>query len=253
LLKNKFMMRIFIAGTLMAVTLLALPTASFAATCDPTVAGIQCPLEGEGISEIFFVNLINKVANWLFTFLLVLAVVFIVIAAYKYMFSQGSDEAVTAAHKMLIYAVVAVAVAMLSRGFVFVVRGLITGTSSTPTASSTPPAAQNPIVQPTGPSLKGFDIVTDSKSPPTFLNLSDGILTFTNFMVEQCNDGWVPAVKIGPISQLQAGCTGLCSTHKDIGTAYDSYALSPSGVTVQVQRCLDDHSPIIQIGGQRFP
>ncbi len=75
-------------------------------------------------------DLITTITNWLFVILLVLAVLFIILAAYRYMFSQGNDEAVAAAHKMLIYAVVAVAVAFLAKGIVFVVRQLVTGSNS---------------------------------------------------------------------------------------------------------------------------
>lgn len=70
--------------------------------------------------------LIETITNWLFVFLLVLAVLFIILAAYKYMFSEGGEEGVSAAHKMLIYAVVAIAVAFLAKGIVFVVRQLVT-------------------------------------------------------------------------------------------------------------------------------
>lgn len=90
--------------------------------------GIQCPIPFDpNINANVFVNLINTVANWLFTFLLVLAVIFIVLAAYKYLFSSGDAEAVESAHKMLMYAAVAVAVALLSRGFVYVIRNVTTG------------------------------------------------------------------------------------------------------------------------------
>lgn len=71
------------------------------------------------------VRLLESITNWAFVILLVLAVLFIILAAYKYLFSGGSDEAVETAHKMLIYAVVAVAVAFLAKGIIFVVRNLV--------------------------------------------------------------------------------------------------------------------------------
>lgn len=72
------------------------------------------------------VGLLETITNWAFVLLLVLAVLFIILAAYKYLFSGGSDEAVETAHKMIIYAVVAVAVAFLAKGIIFVVRQLVT-------------------------------------------------------------------------------------------------------------------------------
>lgn len=71
------------------------------------------------------VDLIRIITNWMFTILLVLAVVFILLAAYKYLMSGGGEE-VGAAHKMLLYAVVAIAVAFLAKGIVFVVAELVT-------------------------------------------------------------------------------------------------------------------------------
>lgn len=120
-------MRTFLQRAFLGLFLLSLPALSFAATCTPDPAtGLQCPLDETSFSgPEFITGLINKVSNWLFTFLLVLAVTFIVIAAYKYLFSGGSEESVSAAHKMMLYAAVAVAVALLSRGFVVVVRSLV--------------------------------------------------------------------------------------------------------------------------------
>ncbi|PIT93371.1 MAG: hypothetical protein COU06_00160 [Candidatus Harrisonbacteria bacterium CG10_big_fil_rev_8_21_14_0_10_38_8] len=73
--------------------------------------------------------LIIRIANWMFTLLLVLAVLFIILAAYKYLLSQGGDG-VKEAHKMLVYAAVAIAVAFLARGIVFVVEQLVSSGGS---------------------------------------------------------------------------------------------------------------------------
>ena len=75
------------------------------------------------------VGLIKTITNWLFTFLLALAVLFIILAAYKYLISGGGEE-VGKAHKMLIYAAVAIAVAFLAKGIVFVVEELVTSGNS---------------------------------------------------------------------------------------------------------------------------
>jgi hypothetical protein len=144
-------MRTFLQRAFLGLFLLSLPALSFAATCTPDPAtGLQCPLDETSFSgPEFITGLINKVSNWLFTFLLVLAVTFIVIAAYKYLFSGGSEESVSAAHKMMLYAAVAVAVALLSRGFVVVVRSLV-GASAGPSTSggSTTPGTTGTTTNP---------------------------------------------------------------------------------------------------------
>ena len=76
------------------------------------------------------IDLIRTITNWMFTILLVVAVIFILLAAFKYLASEGGEE-VAVAHKMLIYAAVAIAVAFLAKGIVYVVAELVTtGNSS---------------------------------------------------------------------------------------------------------------------------
>ena len=77
-------------------------------------------------------GLMDRITNWFFTILLVLAVIFIIFAAYKYLMSGGGEE-VGKAHKMVLYAAVAVAVAVLAKGVVNVTKVLIGGSSSSQT------------------------------------------------------------------------------------------------------------------------
>lgn len=75
------------------------------------------------------IDLLRTITNWLFTILLLVAVIFIILAAYKYLFSGGGEE-VGKAHKMLLYAAIAIAVAFLAKGIVYVVGELVTSGSS---------------------------------------------------------------------------------------------------------------------------
>ena len=70
-------------------------------------------------------KVMDNLTNWMFTVFMILAVIFILLAAYKYLFSGGGEE-VAKAHKMILYAAVAVAVAILARGVVHVVASLLT-------------------------------------------------------------------------------------------------------------------------------
>lgn len=122
------MKKILIAGLACSLLLSFAPLAS--AQCANPPCGVPDPSQtilGEGNDGITGgVALVTKITNWLFTILLILAVLFIIVAAFKYLFSGGSEESVGTAHKMLIYAVVAIAVAFLARGIVFVVQELVT-------------------------------------------------------------------------------------------------------------------------------
>lgn len=63
----------------------------------------------------------EKIGNWMFSVLMALAVIFIVIAAFKYLTSGGGDKT-KEAHKALGYAVVAVIIGVLSKGIVYAIE-----------------------------------------------------------------------------------------------------------------------------------
>ena len=69
--------------------------------------------------------------NWLFYFLIILAIIFVVIAAFRYLFAAGDPEKVKSAGHMLIYAAVAVAVGLIAKavpGLVITLMGATGGT-----------------------------------------------------------------------------------------------------------------------------
>ena len=82
--------------------------------------------------------ILDNITNWVFTIFMVLAVIFVTLAAYKYLMSGGGEE-VGKAHKMLMYAAVAVAVAVLAKGIVVVAEKLVTPSAPTTSATSTTP------------------------------------------------------------------------------------------------------------------
>lgn len=67
---------------------------------------------------------LENVANWMFSIFLTIAVIMIIYAAFVYI-TAGGGENVSKAHKMLIYAVVAIAVAFLARGFDDIVSSIL--------------------------------------------------------------------------------------------------------------------------------
>ena len=84
-----------------------LPLVSFAQTLPPAPITTLTDITG----------IILTIITWLFTILIFLAVLFIIIAAFKYLTAAGDPEKVKSASNMLIYAAVAIAVALLARGF----------------------------------------------------------------------------------------------------------------------------------------
>ena len=106
-----------------------------ATSSNPNVAagydvGAACPSGATCLKDTFsdgagdVVTLVKTITNWMFTFLLLIAVMFFVMAGYKYLTSGGGEE-VSSAHKMVVYGAVAVAVGALAQGISFVVQKLV--------------------------------------------------------------------------------------------------------------------------------
>lgn len=72
-------------------------------------------------------RILETIGDWMFTILLVLATIFVIIAAYKYLIGSTNPEEIKKAHKMLIYTAVALIVAFLARAISFLVQQLLFG------------------------------------------------------------------------------------------------------------------------------
>jgi len=113
-------------GAYVFLTLALSPALAFAQSAAPTKIQVPVgkpPLVGASFEGI--IGIITQLINWLFIVLLVLAVLFIIMAAFSYLTAGGDEEKVAAAHKKVIYAVVAVAVAFLAQGVSFIVGELL--------------------------------------------------------------------------------------------------------------------------------
>lgn len=94
-----------------------LPIVASAATIQKLGPGVKS-FEG-------FLGIFDTLITWLFTILLVLAVIFIILAAFQYLTAGGEEEKIKQAHKKIIFAIVAIAVAFLAQGVSFVVAQLL--------------------------------------------------------------------------------------------------------------------------------
>jgi len=101
--------------SIVSLTSLAFPLSVFAQP-DPTV--IDTP---SGV-----VKLLNDLGDWAYGILLGLAVIFIVVAGYMYLFSGGDTEKTEKAKKTIVYAVIAVAVAILAKGIIALLQNVLT-------------------------------------------------------------------------------------------------------------------------------
>jgi hypothetical protein len=76
-------------------------------------------------------SIVCSILTWIFTLAIVFSVVFVFVAAYRYLFSGGEPEARGKAGKTLTYAAVGVAIAILARGFPAIVSTLFPSANAT--------------------------------------------------------------------------------------------------------------------------
>ncbi|OGY63006.1 MAG: hypothetical protein A2745_03035 [Candidatus Harrisonbacteria bacterium RIFCSPHIGHO2_01_FULL_44_13] len=89
------------------------------------VTGVVTPPSPPVTSAQDIINVLNTLINWVFTLLLILATFFIFYAAYLYLTAAGDAEKVKTASNQIIYAAVAIAVALVAQGVRFVVEQLL--------------------------------------------------------------------------------------------------------------------------------
>jgi len=74
-----------------------------------------------------FIEALRTLTDWLFVILVVVAVVFIIMAALQFITGGGDPTAVSQARTKLIWAAVGVGIALLARGLPAAVENLIRG------------------------------------------------------------------------------------------------------------------------------
>ena len=93
---------------------------------DPPTGVIPTGAEATDITSITDVQeVVTRIVGWAQVFFYIIATLFIIFAAFKYLTSGGEDEKVKEAKNMLIYSIVAIAIAAVSGGVVLVVRNFL--------------------------------------------------------------------------------------------------------------------------------
>jgi len=72
-------------------------------------------------------NVLKRVADMLFTLLLIVAVIFVILAGFKYLQAGGDPEKFKEANRMILYAVIALAIGFIAKGVPNIVRTIIEG------------------------------------------------------------------------------------------------------------------------------
>ncbi len=71
------------------------------------------------------VDVINNIVRWVYIIFFILAVLFIIFAAFTYLTAGGDEEKVKKAKDQIIYAAVAIVVALLAVGFQVIISNFL--------------------------------------------------------------------------------------------------------------------------------
>lgn len=193
-------------AVLLAFSFLLVPALSLAQTppatppAAPAVGGPSIVPNTLQEGPYKLVCLIRDVTNWIFTGFLVVAVIFILIAAYYYLIAEGNAEEVLKTHRMLIYSAVGIAVAILSRGFITVVQS-VTGVPIQETCASGGPQQGATGVQGNGTQNTNTNTNTNGGAGANnwvqlgFVRSDNGGHPFDS-EVQKCSDGLTPGIVI---------------------------------------------------------
>jgi len=81
-------------------------------------------------------NVVANIVKWVYTIFFIVAVMFILFAAFNYLGGASEPEKIKKAHNMLIYAAIAIAIAFLSVGARFIVKNFLENYSSNNTINN---------------------------------------------------------------------------------------------------------------------
>ena len=71
------------------------------------------------------IDILKTIVKWTYVIFFIIAVLFLILAAYNYLTAQGDPEKVKNVHNQLIYAAIAVAVALIAVSFDLIIKNFI--------------------------------------------------------------------------------------------------------------------------------
>jgi len=88
---------------------------------------VTAPSNINNINQILSAANICTIINWVFWFIIIFAIIFTLIAAFRYLTAAGDPEKVKRAGATLLYVVIAVVVALIAKGLPLLVSSFIGG------------------------------------------------------------------------------------------------------------------------------
>lgn len=113
--------KILKVGGAVGLATLVLPVLVFAQT---GITGPVGPPDADfGFQEV--IGVMNTLVTWIFTIFIILAVIMVIVAAFFYLTSGGDGTKVKKATQMVVFAAVAIAVALLAISIRYIVENLL--------------------------------------------------------------------------------------------------------------------------------
>jgi hypothetical protein len=106
---------------------LAIFAAPFIASAQVTEPPVTAPQNIANIDQILNSQVFCTLINWVFWLIIVLAVIFTLVAGFRYLFAAGDPEKVKVAGSSLLYVIVAIIIALIAKGFPTIISSLVGG------------------------------------------------------------------------------------------------------------------------------
>ena len=101
-----------IAVIISILILSVVPMVGLINSANAQYTGLQGTPQSYGLPQ--WMERVNMIIRWIYTIFLVVAVIFVLIAAFQYLTSSGDKDKVKKATNMLMYAAIAIVVAVLA-------------------------------------------------------------------------------------------------------------------------------------------
>ena len=115
-----------IAGLLVTLAVPAFAQVQSGPCPNPPVPGVPCSITTTGGPNTIY-NILANVINIAFIVLMLLAVLFIIWAAFNYLTAGGDAEKVENAQRQLMYAVIAIVIGLLAKAVPLIVAQFLAG------------------------------------------------------------------------------------------------------------------------------
>ncbi len=121
------MKKIILTTLIGSFVVLPVLTLAFTAGQMPSTEDYGIITKVNDFSPVGLLNILRNIIRWVYTAFFVIAVLIILFAAYTYLTAGGDPAKISAVHKQLIYAAIAIVIALIAVGVSAIVEGFLVG------------------------------------------------------------------------------------------------------------------------------